>query len=1656
MNSDTPSFDRRGRRNLRTELLERARAWFPNWRPDPDGHDTLMAILDITASLSAEVTQRLNRVPEKSFRGMLHWLGQRGRPGTSARLPVVFSMSERAAPVISTSPILLQADAAGIPVVLETDAPVRIFASRLQAVLAAEPEHDRFYGPFPGLAMLEKPEPGPREWRLLAAVAQGERYVQLDPPEGLVGGMVLMDPQHNKYNVAEANGGLVKLSSELKVALAAGQIFERVTGFSPFDGKQENRQEHKFYIGADALLDVETAAKIKLTGDLPAEAIWFYAAKTAEGQEPNWKRFPLQASSSEGIVLGKGEGEIEKREINGVKMRWLLAVPPEGKPPESQKAAGLKLSINCTEDGPAVAINDGLKAVANTAPITLPRAFYPLGREPRLFDAFYLNWPEAFSKPNAYVQLNFAIGNGFGGPLTALVDGEGDTAIVGSITYDGRLSFMWAANLSGAIQIPFYGLHQPPKLGAAISKLRTDQRVGLGVESDGLLYLSATDGTGVWVWPVELVGAKPAVHETRSLGTPVPGPVISETLIVTGAEEDLILYALCGGRIFFRRIGRKEGAWSPHSMPDGRNVVRLTAFQRAGAELGQWRENDGLVALCEDGSVVWQASPTEDWKTIEGLEISSESPPYLSALLDEQEDRLVCYPIQEKAGEVIEYRLVAVRIGDEPVKSEALPKPVIGQSFAFGQGNAGALEILFAIGTGGGKPQRGTWEPFSGGSLHLRDPEPDISIEQAPLRLRDWLLLPGLSGTVTFTRLPTVLAKVTIWNVANFALAQGALPEGKDIVLRYDETLYLGVSARLPGKGYEFALKSGFTLPKDVKTLDILVFTDPPTGKYKGKGERLNRKEFELDAEDTSTRAGSILRLGQGIAVRYATVAGVEGGIATLDIEVNQATVRYSTAWVDRAEFLLRPTVMVSDSGVFETTPYQQFIVQFTVGGQPVRQTLIMPQSKESGGWRLILNEVWDQPPLGESEASVISLQGPFSTFIPTQAMRNPELSWEYWNGRGWWQIPGVEDGTAYLVREGHVKFCIPEDMAPTDVVGQNGHWIRARLVGGDYGQAIIETRPAPAAEQPPALRPLLGAFAPAGEPTILRDTSAIQAPFVSELTVGYQLCCPKAPDVVMTLDNGAFVDQTAANLTPNARLAVFTPIKDALRRDRQASPETALQDCGCGCKDEAAIAESKRKPGDEAGGMDALAIYLGFDQPLHGALSLLFIVDETEKAGQQPMRVEALVGQVFKTLPIKDETQSLSETGIVSFVCEEETPQAGLFGKALHWLRLRPPVDAQAGKWQPVIRGVYLNGAWAYDRVTRSNEIVGFSDGSQGQVHRLAHGPVLKDTLMLFVREPIGDDDRNDLRDQGVEVEDSIGGVKGAWVRWNSGDLAVAGNSSRIFDFDRTTGTLTFGDGRQGAIPPIGTDNIVAASYLSGGGEAANAIGEWSPLNLISPLRGVEAVVTPQAAAGGSDAQDQATTLRFASANIALRERAVTLGDFVQHARQFSADIAQAKAMQTSKGIEVAVAMRGTEPLPSHAVRRELENRLRSISSPTFAGAQAIAVVKPQPVLLDVSIAVTVEELGQASAAIDAVKDAVRKLLDPATGGVDGLGWPLGVMPREDDVAAVVVRIARVLEIDCISVRRQEGATPRWLDLATVMPQSISVHCAAAEPGAE
>jgi hypothetical protein len=1686
-----PVYEPRRTAELREELLTRARSWLPDWRPRTGTGELGAAVLGIAARIESEVTQRLDRVPEKVYRNFFAWLGVRGQAGRAARLPVVFSMNAKASALDAPAPVQLQAVAGDVPVVLETEAAVRILPGRIASLVGANPGADEFTVPGHELGPLEAPRPLPNEWRLESPASPGATRLQLGPALGLVPGLTLEeDGTGLQHRVTAVDGSMVSIEPRLgatddpDAALVGGErgdsdtVFRRVGAFGPFSPESRNRQEHALYLGAEKALDMDTAGTIEVRaeGELATDAQWSFWGNTDADDTLRWVELEAIQMEAGRSILWKPKGTVERLALHGKSSRWLRGTRRSGA--GSVGSSGIALRINCDpgEDEPLApeanvrlqelkALRDGsvdsspvLEGVANVAPLVLNAPFYPLGRTPRQFDSFYLASKEAFSKANAKVTLDFKMGDSFDGALSAAHVAAG--YLMTAVGTDGRLRRVWSPNPphpDAPATVTFLTSAEPPSLGGQPVELHKRSRPGAVVVAGTAHFSIAGDHT-VYVWR-QTSNTDPGFW--TPYGEPaksVDGGRLEDTLLVS-TPSGLKCYAVSNETLYVRRIDR-DSPWT--EVAGLKDVLRIAPVLVVNDDGEPVASVDELLCVREDRRL---------------YHLVGDGPARLLDIRLPDRDEVLApvvvdadfYPLAVRSGEgpaalttcafqaTLFARLVAFRIEELPGSSPADPplvKELRGQALDDRPDYEDAMTFTWSlvareyVGIAAAFLQESEqfprmWFPFVADGVVTDEADPGSpAFVNGPVTLGAFHVFPAEQGAAWIST-PPVILEANLSAPIRDALVMPAPAK------REAKSFFLVQVPSDPAQAIE-RMSPALTIDEARVAVELAV---PPenlaggasntfSGSGKSRSVNLSGDRLDIgtkatiavddylylssDAESAIAQVVQIVEIRDDKGVvkeRHAVLEATGGNLSLAPADPENPPpakkVQYTPVdAVDPATVDLRTSIDVSQSAA--TPPMLQHAVVRLRGSQPLEQVVdvVLEETKRA----LTLGRWMPPPNDGTIRFDVLELGkfGALRLFEPPRP-RNPELFWEYWNGTGWWRIPNLIDGTENFVRSALVEFCVPKDLAPVDVLGRNNHWIRARLVGGDFGNETVTIKNT-------------GPDNGTTTQTVIRSNDSIAAPYVIELGAKYSVCCPVSPDYVLTLDSGSLRDQTDANRSPGAVVRHFVLLSETL--------------------------DAFQAPG---AGDPTRAIYLGFDTKLSGGpIALLFLLEEGNHDAAFPLRVEALSRGSFRPVVAEDGTRGLNETGIVSFSLSESPELTELFGQARYWIRLRPgALLTDEESWTPHIHAAYLNAAWAVAAETIELELLGSSDGSPGQRATLARPPVLEQSLELRVLEPLGDEEKAELRAADLDaVLDAVGLREGPWVRWTEVvDPLDHGPDERVFALDHATGTVTFGDGLHGMIPPIGRDAFMARRYKalpkaqqvapesaaaangagasSPGGPVANRVVAWSPIGLVTPLAGVEAAVAPTDAAGASDPQDAATTLRFAPANLRLgavrasteppseagatREGALTLRDLELLALQFSPEIGQVRALARRGGVALVVAMRGREPLPSQATRRELLAYLLARSGPTLAGR--VEVIPPSPLPVRVRVTVSLDSVSWSGVVSREITDRIIALLDPATGGDDGTGWPFGQSPSEADLAARLLDIPHLEALGAVSV---------------------------------
>jgi predicted phage baseplate assembly protein len=173
--------------------------------------------------------------------------------------------------------------------------------------------------------------------------------------------------------------------------------------------------------------------------------------------------------------------------------------------------------------------------------------------------------------------------------------------------------------------------------------------------------------------------------------------------------------------------------------------------------------------------------------------------------------------------------------------------------------------------------------------------------------------------------------------------------------------------------------------------------------------------------------------------------------------------------------------------------------------------------------------------------------------------------------------------------------------------------------------------------------------------------------------------------------------------------------------------------------------------------------------------------------------------------------------------------------------------------------------------------------------------------------------------------------------VEWHETDtLAGLAPDDRKFitrTDDESKTKVVFGNGRQGARPPTGRENITAV-YRNGIGRPGNV--KAGQINQLAtrPL-GVKEVINPLPATGGADREGRDQARKNAPLGILSLDRLVSLQDYADFTRTF-AGIGKASAVKLSDGAReiIYVTIAGADDIPIDRNSDLYQNLLRALRS--------------------------------------------------------------------------------------------------------------------------
>jgi hypothetical protein len=1713
-----PKLDGRRAPELDAELRRRALAVLSGDGRSPPLGTITEAFLATAARIGEEVTRRIDMAPAKQADNFYNAAGIGRDPARPAKLPVAFVLSDGAKAVVSApAQTQLMVDADG-PVIFETETRIDLAPGTVAALRGLDAQRDAIEIPAASVMIAALPRVAPITRRLRSGAAAGAAKIQIDPAAGLEPGTLLLlgaGEAAREYLAAGVEGDLVTLEPALEGALPENSPVVEVADFRPFAESTRNHQAHALYLGHAKLLDIPSAVTITVTGTaLPADAKWSWWGQIGEDDPPAWQAL----SPNDGATLSftKAKGKPAKKKIGTRESLWLRAELP-GKSLASSRARDVRIAIGdtglCTSardtrcKTQADAMNVGYEAIANTTPIVTNRAFHPFGREPRLYDSFYIGSNEAFSKAGAEISLCFEFGGADLGPMKVVNDALGAQVFgvgTGGVAYRGDFragaatlmalppptdqsaspmashaaldawlrggQIVLAAAATGAVQVAVLGIDSKldaasikwirlPVTGSASRRISRVAMVDSSLHSAGKPPPSAAAGTA----PLLADGPAPMVDGLEEADSAGPGRLWRWTdlgaaaplaELVAKAVDDLISVQTLNSP------GDKALVWIEHD----EQGYRLTLIFESRQVETQSLDKSWFPARCR---TAWLGSEGAfKYLYVAGYDEGAKGPLLRLVRFTVGATELIAEPERDW-------------MSAEPI--DRLPATF---SLAGATSSASTLDQRLQLSVALETPRH---FHISGGELvSIEEPYP-IGADSNDARM-----MVSAAGK-TFVQRSNAGLRYRPASADGGAFTELQFPIASNLyVAPADqlpaEPLYAIIGTNPQGSGYTFSTETG-----DYRQLIRLSGSKEPVPEAEYRflqGTRpaanaTKTDDRELTLVSAPTESPITVLLEKWDADGHRTYAGIWK--LTL-APPPKPPAKKKPAAADEPEPAPPPpaeparTIWTTEQDLPKVKSSERLdyvllgqiapigLIEAVALADPAAFNAALeagplfaenPPTQVTGTVKLTSGEVLllDHDQVEDHMIRLFRAPEPWRDLGPSEPA-NPALSWEYWNGESWWALAARElvDQTANFQQSGGVFFTVPADIEPTDVAGRTEHWLRVRLAGGDYGEAKVTVVGQP------------GAAPNTTEQTVIRDVSTVRAPYITALRLGYCAIQPVRPDIVLTEDSLGTIDQTSAN-EAGLEFPVFTPVAELMNPvdAAEATAEAAAASDSC---DDPCPAPASSQPGPcaapgayescdspcipppgyrgTAGGAAAgfvRGLMIGFTKPFAGDTVSLYI--DAEPAGP-PVELVADILRGGRFTPVnlvKDTSYGLTESGILTLALPGPPDTSDLFGASAHWLRLWPKSDPST--WAPQLRGIHLNAVMARSIETREMEPLGQSIGAADQEFRLTEPPVDPRSLELRVRELLSDEDRANPE---LDIATYEAGPTGEWVLWSATeDLVDVGDPQRVYVLDAEGGVVRFGDGATGRIPPLAAD-ILAARYAHVTGSKANVVEPGKQLQTLSPLAGVEKALALDNAAGGSDAEALESARQRAAAKVRHGGRILSRADIEDYAPTLSPGIAQVRAEKKGGGTRLVIVMGGAEPRPSPAQLRGFGDAIRDVAGYGIARPGGLSVVAPRLMPLAVDLVLRPRTPDLFAEAAEQAKAALLALFDPATGNHDGKGWPLGRLPDEQDIAAALIPIEDLALPESVTLERADKETSAERTLPDGIPSDVLVRLDAAD----
>lgn len=434
----------------------------------------------------------------------------------------------------------------------------------------------------------------------------------------------------------------------------------------------------------------------------------------------------------------------------------------------------------------------------------------------------------------------------------------------------------------------------------------------------------------------------------------------------------------------------------------------------------------------------------------------------------------------------------------------------------------------------------------------------------------------------------------------------------------------------------------------------------------------------------------------------------------------------------------------------------------------------------------------------------------------------------------------------------------------------------------------------------------------------------------------------------------------------------------------------------------------------------DTDALFIGLSKrPVSGPVSIMIALEEGVRYDALECVYEYSTIDGFKTLKVVDGTYNMTRSGLVMFLPPADFAARTIEGNKKYWIRIRRKTiseDARLDSVLPHINNIALNGIVVENVETYPEQELYLDEVTVGAKFTLPQSKILNLDVWVNETSSLSTQAMKDMLNTDPSrcraEYDILGNITSFYVLWDEVDRFDNALHKRVYELDRLTSTIIFGNGIDTEIPRTVGDVALIVKVKCCQGKSGN-VAEYAINSSFGRLLYIGDIYNPVKGYGGSDMESVDNALIRGSNIISTRRRLVSRDDYTNEILAFSDRIDKVRCLIGENGfcdkeegaITLILLMKDfmDGSFSFHEISEKLKAHIKERCSMTIPDNKLYLY---EPLFVDVAVTLWVkaEKMQDAFEIQNSITEMLDEYLMPVSSNMSK-GWKIGIMPTASQI---------------------------------------------------